>query len=91
MVGGDTVDGSLIRELDSGGKGGCVGGIDIRRDVGGRFSGVIASDIDRADEGVEVASGNVIGVVPIDHASSPLNGAWRRSLDASGPYTSVRT
>jgi hypothetical protein len=36
-----------------------------------------------------VASGNVIGVVPVDHASSPLNGTIRSSFDTSGPHTGV--
>ena len=91
MASRSTVDGGFVGELDSGGKCGYVGGIDIRGDVGGRLGGVIASDIDRADEGVEVASGDVVGVVPIYHASSPLNGTWRGSLDTGGPYTGTKT
>ena len=87
VTGGCTVDGGLVRELDSRGESGGVGGIDIRGDVGRGLDGVIAGDIDRANEGVEVACCNVVGIVPIDHASSPLNGTRRGSLDASGPDT----
>jgi hypothetical protein len=34
-----------------------------------------------------MAGGNVVGVTPIDQASSPVNGTRRSSWDASGPYT----
>lgn len=87
MTNDGTVDGSLVREFDSRGGNSGIGGIDIRGDVGGRLDGIVACDVDRADKGVEVASGNVVGVVPIDHASSPLNSAWGSSLDTSRPYT----
>lgn len=36
-----------------------------------------------------MASSNIVRVVPIDHASSPLNGTWRSSLDTCGPYADV--
>ena len=88
---GRTANGSLVGELDSWGESSGVGGINVRGDVGGRLDGVIACDIDRTDEGVEVASGNVVRVIPIDHASSPLDGARRGSRDTGGPYTSVGT
>lgn len=45
MPDGGTVDGSLVRELDSGGESSGVGGIHIRGDIGGGFDGVVASDI----------------------------------------------
>jgi hypothetical protein len=66
-----------------------LGGVNIGGNVRGRLDGVIAGDVDRVDEGVEVASGNVVGVVPVDHASSPLNGALRSSVDTGGPHTIV--
>lgn len=91
MTKGSTVDGSLVGKLDSRGGSGDVGGIDIRGDVSRWLDGIATSDVDRANEGVEVASGNVVGVVPIDHASSPLNGTRRGSLDTSRPYTSGGT
>lgn len=84
-----TVDGSLIREGNSGGEGCGIWVVDIGGDVRGRLDGVIAGDVDRLDEGVEVSSGNVVGVVPVDHASSPLNCALGSSIDTSGPHTRV--
>lgn len=36
-----------------------------------------------------MASSNVVGVVPVDHASSPLNSPLRRSTDTTGPHTVV--
>jgi len=86
---GSAVDGGLVRELDSGCEGSCVGGVNVGGNTRGRFDGVIAGDVDRLDEDVEVASGNVVGVVPVDHASSPLNGTLRSSVDTSGPHTGV--
>ena len=85
-----TVDGSLVRERNSGSESCGIGVIDIGGDVRGRLDGVIAGDVDRLDEGVKVASGDVVGVVPVDHASSPLNSTLRSSIDASGPHTGVR-
>ena len=86
---GSAVDGGLVRELNSGCEGSCVGGVNVRGNIRGGFHGVIAGDVDRLDEGVEVASGNVVGVVPVDHASSPLNSTLRSSIDTSGPHTGV--
>lgn len=91
MAAGSTVDGGLVRELNSGSESRGVGGVNIGGYIRGRLNGVIASDIDRLDEGIEVASGNVVGVVPVDHTSCPLNGALRGSWDTGGPYTSVGT
>jgi len=83
------VDGGLVRELNSGCEGSCVGGVNVGGNIRGRFHGVIAGDVDRLDEGVEVASRDVVGVVPVNHASSPLNGTLRSSVDTSGPHTGV--
>lgn len=84
-----TVDGGLVREFDSRGESSGIGGVDVRGNVGRGFDWVIASDVDRTDEGVEVASGYVVGVVPIDHTSSPINGTLGSPWDAGGPNTSV--
>lgn len=90
MATGGTVDCGLVRKLDSGSEGSGVGGVNIGGNIRGRRGGVIAGDVDRLDEGIEVASGDVVGVVPIDHASSPLNSPLRSSFDTSGPHTVVR-
>ena len=37
-----------------------------------------------------MTGGNIVGVVPVDHTSSPSNGTLRASVDTSGPHTSVR-
>ena len=84
-----TVDGSLVRERNSGSESCGIGVVDIGGDVRGRFDRVVAGDIDRLDEGVEISSGNVVGVAPVDHSSSPLNGTLRSSIDTSGPHTGV--
>jgi len=89
MATGSAVDGGFVRELDSGSEGGGVGGIDIGGDIRGRLDGVTAGDVDRTDEDVEVASGNVVGVVPVNHASSPLGGALGSSFNTSGPHAGV--
>jgi hypothetical protein len=90
MTARSTADGGLVREFDSRGEGSDIGGVDVRSNVGRWFDGVIASDVDRTDEGVEVASGYVVGVVPIDHTPGPIDGTLGSSWDASGPNTSVK-
>lgn len=89
MATDSAVDGGFVRERDSGSEGSGVGGIDIGGVIRGRLDGVTTGDVNRLDEGVEVASGNVVRVVPVNHASSPLNGTLRSSFDASGPHTGV--
>jgi len=42
---GSTVDGGLVREFDSRGESSGVGGVDIGSDIGGRFDGVVAGDV----------------------------------------------
>jgi hypothetical protein len=86
---GSTVDGGLVREFNPGCESSRVRGVNVGGNVRGRLDGVIAGDVNRVDEGVEVASGNVVGVVPVDHASGPLNGALRSSVDTCGPHTIV--
>ena len=89
MARGGTVDGGLVRELNPGSESSCVGSVNIGGDIRGRFDGVIAGDVDPLDEGVEMASGDVIGVVPVDHASSPLNGTLGSSVNTGGPHAGV--
>ena len=90
MTAGGTVDGGFVRELDSGGESGDVGSIDVGGDICGGLDRVITGDVDRADEGVEVACRNIVGIVPIDHTTGPLNGALGTSLDACRPDTDAR-
>ena len=89
MARGGTVDGGLVRELNPGSESSCVGGVNIGGDIRGRFDGVIAGDVDPLDEGVKMASGDVVGVVPVDHASSPLNGTLGSSVNTGGPHAVV--
>lgn len=89
MATDSAIDGGLVREFNSGSESRSVRGIDIRGDVRGGQDGVIAGDVNRLDEGVEVASRNVVGVVPVDHASGPINGTLRGSWDTSRPHTGV--
>jgi len=68
-------------------RGGRSAIIDIGSDTGGGLDGVIADDANRLDEDGEVTSGNVVGVVPVDHAPGPMNDALGTSFDTGGPYT----
>ena len=79
MATSSTVYGGLVRELNSRGKSSGVGGVNIRSNISGRLVGIVAGDVDRLDEGVEMTGGNVVGVVPVDHASGPLNSTLGRS------------
>lgn len=90
MATGSTVDGGLVRELNSRSESSGVRGVNVGGDISGRLDGVIAGDVDALNEGVEVASSDVVRVVPVDHTSSPLNGPLGGSLDTSGPHTDVR-
>lgn len=47
----------------------------------------MACDVHARDEGVEVSSGEVVGVVPVDHATGPFNSALGLAGDAGGPET----
>lgn len=89
VVAGGPIDRGLIRKFDSRGGSGRVRGIDIGSDIVRRFNGVVAGDINRTYERVEMAGRNIVGIIPIDHAPRPLNGALRGSLDASGPYADL--
>ena len=86
---GNAISGGLVREVDSRSESSGVGGIDIGGGIRGRVDGVIAGDIDRLDEDLEVAGGDVVGVVPVDHASRPVNDTLGTSIDTSGPHTGV--
>lgn len=46
MTAGGTVDGGLVRELDSGGESSGVGSIDVGGDICRGLDGVITGDID---------------------------------------------
>ena len=89
MATNSTVNCGLIRECNSGSESCGVGGVDIGGDVRGRLDGVVAGDVNRLDKSVEVAGGNIVRVVPVNHTSSPIDGTLGASIDTSRPHTGV--
>jgi hypothetical protein len=42
-----------------------------------------------ADDCREMSSGDVVGVVPVNHPARPLDRTWRATVDASRPQTEL--
>ena len=84
---GRAVDRRLVRDRDRGREGGRVLAVDVRDRVRRVRARVRALDLDGLDEHVEVTRRLVIGVVPVDDATSPLNSALARGVSAGRPDT----
>lgn len=75
----------LVRGRNRGGERRRILSVHVRNRVRGPARGVRTLDLDGLDEGVEVAGGLVVRVVPVDDPAGPLNCALPRSRDAGGP------
>jgi len=68
-----------------------VGSIDVRLGADRKSAAISTLDGDRLDGSLEMSVGDLVRVVPVDHASGPVNGALTRGRNTCRPDTELDT